>query len=599
MTHNPNTPRRAHPAVVRAALRSRIAGRRTREDHYPDAAALAANNAAKTIAYTWNTLDRLTGYSDGTTTATYTYDAKQLRQVGESVNYGAFILATGAAYNALGQKSGLTYPDGAQYTYTYDSNNQLSAVDLPAGSGNITFNSYTWTAPAQITMPGGAARNLQYDGLLRLKDLAVKDPGQSRVMGYQYGYDLAGNIIAKATEAGTTNYGYDALDRLTSAAHTGQTTAQADESYSYDQVANRITDTKTAAAAWAYDANNRLTQAGTLSYTYDANGNTTNQTDSSNSNNTRNYVYDTDNRLIEVRDANNTLIAAYSYDPFGRRLSKDTGSSKTYYFYSAEGLIAEADAAGQLTKSYGYAPGGAFTTNPLWVKAAAIGSTTQSYYTYQNDHLGTPMKLLNQSGVTVWSAAYDAFGKAAVDPASTVTNNLRFPGQYEDRETGMHYNWNRYYDPGTGRYTTSDPIGLAGGINTYAYALSNSVKHTDPLGLDAEMCSRPIQFRLIPGQHCFMRFNGDNNDTLSFDLNGVHPDQVHKGASCEETKGPQDDDCVKREMKKCQNYDFLKNNCCHCVEQAMKACGQSIPVRNWPNWPINPGPQPGEHEYKR
>ncbi len=461
------------------------AGRRTREDHYPDAAALAANNAAKTITYTWNTLDRLTGYADGNTSATYTYDAKQLRQTGESVNYGAFTLATGATYNALGQTASLTYPDGATYTYTYDSNNQLSAVDLPAGSGNITFNSYTWTAPAQITMPGGAARNLQYDGLLRLKDLAVKDPGQSRVMGYQYGYDLAGNITSKATEAGTTNYGYDALDRLTGAAYTAQTgTPQADESYSYDQVANRITDTRTAAAAWAYDANNQLVTADNLSYSYDANGNTTQQTDANNPANTRNYVYDTDNRLIEVRDASSTLIATYSYDPFGRRLSKDTGTSKTYYLYSAEGLIAEADAAGQITKSYGYAPGSAFTTNPLWMRTASQAGPPV-YYTYQNDHLGTPMKLLNQSGAAVWGATYDAFGRAAVDPNSTVSNNLRFPGQYEDRETGLHYNWNRYYDPGAGRYITFDPIGLAGGLNGYAYVQNNPVNWIDPLGLDA------------------------------------------------------------------------------------------------------------------
>ncbi len=467
------------------------AGRRTREDHYPDAAALAANNAAKTIAYTWNTLDRLTGYADGTTTATYTYDAKQLRQVGESVNYGSFSLAVSQTYNALGQTASLTYPDGAQYTYTYDSNNQLSTVDLPAGSGNITFNSYTWTVPAQITMPGGTARNLQYDGLLRLKDLAVKDPGQSRVMGYQYGYDLAGNITSKVTEAGSTGYSYDALDRLTGAAYTGQTTAQANESYSYDQVANRITDSKTAAAAWAYDANNRLITADNLSYTYDANGNTTSQTDSANPANTRNYVYDTDNRLVEVRDASNSLIAAYSYDPFGRRLSKDTGNSKTYYFYSAEGLIAEADATGQVTRSYGYAPGSTFTTNPLWMRTASQAGQPV-YYTYQNDHLGTPMKLLNQSGAAVWGATYDAFGKAAVDPNSTVTNNLRYPGQYYDAETNLHYNWHRYYDPGTGRYITFDPIGLAGGINGYSYVKGNPIKRVDPTGLKGWYCQRPL-----------------------------------------------------------------------------------------------------------
>ncbi|MEO6976677.1 MAG: RHS repeat-associated core domain-containing protein, partial [Gallionella sp.] len=434
---------------------------------------------------------------DGTTVGTYTYDTRQLRQTGQSVNYGTFSLATGTTYNALGQKSSTTYPDGAQYSYTYDSNNQLSTVNFPSGFGSITINSYLWTVPAQITLPGGTVRTQQYDGLLRLKTLAVKDPGQSSVMNYQYGYDLTDNITTKATEAGTTNYSYDTLDRLTAAAYTN--TTQTNEAYSYDPVANRLTDSKTTAAVWTYDENNQLTAAGTVSYSYDANGNTLSQSDANGSTSSpqaRNYVYDTEsgrvaaqqrgthrptpcgcNRPIEVRDGSNTLIAAYSYDPFGRRLSKDAGASKTYYLYNEEGLIAEADATGQVTRSYGYAPGSTYTTNPLWLK------TGTAYYTYQNDHLGTPMKLLSQSGAVVWSATYDAFGKATVNPASTVTNNLRLPGQYYDQETGLHYNWMRYYDPGTGRYVTSDPIGLLGGINMYAYLDGNPLNSIDPFGL--------------------------------------------------------------------------------------------------------------------
>jgi RHS repeat-associated protein len=66
-----------------------------------------------------------------------------------------------------------------------------------------------------------------------------------------------------------------------------------------------------------------------------------------------------------------------------------------------------------------------------------------------------------------------------------VTFNLRQPGQYYDRETGLYYNYFRYYDPETGRYVTSDPIGLAGGINTYAYVHNNPLKFIDPFGLDS------------------------------------------------------------------------------------------------------------------
>jgi RHS repeat-associated protein len=87
------------------------------------------------------------------------------------------------------------------------------------------------------------------------------------------------------------------------------------------------------------------------------------------------------------------------------------------------------------------------------------------------------------NGEVVWSAKYNSFGKAEVDPASTVENNLRFSGQYYDQETGLHYNYYRYYNLKIGRYNTLDPIGLAGGINTFVYSLNNPINLIDPLGL--------------------------------------------------------------------------------------------------------------------
>ena len=82
----------------------------------------------------------------------------------------------------------------------------------------------------------------------------------------------------------------------------------------------------------------------------------------------------------------------------------------------------------------------------------------------------------------MWQADYTPFGSVNIT-TQTVTNNLRFPGQYYDQETGLHYNYFRYYDPSTGRYTTSDPIGLEGGLNTYVYAGGDPISLTDPSGM--------------------------------------------------------------------------------------------------------------------
>jgi len=106
----------------------------------------------------------------------------------------------------------------------------------------------------------------------------------------------------------------------------------------------------------------------------------------------------------------------------------------------------------------------------------------QLYYVHA-DHLGTPKALTNEAGNLVWSATHDPFGMATVAAGSVVEMNLRFPGQYYDAETGLHYNYFRTYDPGTGRYLESDPIGLKGGLNTYAYVSGNPLTKIDPQGL--------------------------------------------------------------------------------------------------------------------
>ena len=143
--------------------------------------------------------------------------------------------------------------------------------------------------------------------------------------------------------------------------------------------------------------------------------------------------------------------------------------------------IGEYNEQGELMQGYYYSPQNNLANAPVAIKHNDNGITQTSYY--QNDHLNTPQMLTRPNGSVVWQGQYDAFGEVT-QTNTQVSNPLRFLGQYQDDETGLHYNWNRYYDNSIGRYVTSDPIGLNGGLNTYGYALGNPLRWTDSRGLE-------------------------------------------------------------------------------------------------------------------
>ncbi|NVD24654.1 RHS domain-containing protein [Desulfuromonas acetoxidans] len=124
----------------------------------------------------------------------------------------------------------------------------------------------------------------------------------------------------------------------------------------------------------------------------------------------------------------------------------------------------------------------------LWKESESGGSTIATPYQVHTDQIGAPILLTDATGTAVWSAQYAPFGQATINSdvdgdGTEVVCNLRFPGQYFDAESGLHYNWHRYYEPRSGRYITLDPIGLDGGINLYAYVENNPSNYRDPWGL--------------------------------------------------------------------------------------------------------------------
>ena len=304
---------------------------------------------------------------------------------------------------------------------------------------------------------------------MRLKSTLSKASGQNTQLMRQYRYSPAGNLTEKETGHGSYTYQYDKLYRLIQV----ENPTQNDESYTYGFLGNRLSSSSTT-GTWNYDANNELLGYDSVSFTYDANGNTIQKDDNGV---VTDYSYNVEDRLVEVTTNNpQPTTSNYYYVPLERRLWKEVGGIRTYFVYSDEGLAGEYDSGGQEIRTYGWIPGSDWSTDPLFVRIGGI------YYWYRNDHLGAPQKIVTTSGAVVWSAIYDSFGKCHI-ATETITNNLRFPGQYHDSETGLYYNLNRYYDPTTGRYLRADPFG--DGINLYTYCFNNPLLFIDPEGLCA------------------------------------------------------------------------------------------------------------------
>ena len=179
------------------------------------------------------------------------------------------------------------------------------------------------------------------------------------------------------------------------------------------------------------------------------------------------------------------------------------GTNETDYIYNALGqLVKKSGAGGTTLLMYDeaghilgeYSASGVLIQETVWMGDTPIatlqpnGSLVSVYYVH-TDHLGTPRKITRPSdNGLMWRWGPDTFGSLApnANPAGlgTVTFNLRFPGQYSLNESGLFYNYFRDYDPQTGRYVESDPIGLQAGVNTYAYVGSDPISYLDPFGLD-------------------------------------------------------------------------------------------------------------------
>ncbi|HBP5719300.1 TPA: RHS repeat protein, partial [Pseudomonas aeruginosa] len=386
-------------------------------------------------------------------------------------------------YDAANQLLEIGYPSGLAIGYPRNAGGQVASVTLAVGDkapstlvGQIAYLPF---GPLQrLTWGNGITLSREYDQDYQLLRQKV-GPWQS-----DYQHDANGNIQQHRHSLwGTLDYQYDPLDRLTE-----ERGVQGGRSYAYDAVGNRTQRSDNPASGgtassqdyqYAPDSN-RLTAIGAQAVTSDAAGNLTQDRAA------RKLAYDTQGRLQSV-SLDGQQVAEYRYNALGQRIVKLTPESVTTYLYGPDGQLlgeAEHDGSGRKLRAQYY----------LWLDSlplatidadydaqGKVGNPTLLYL--HGDHLDTPRLATDASGQITWQWQSDAFGRGEALSQGSTQVNLRFSGQYYDAESGLHYNYFRDYDPETGRYVESDPIGLDGGLNTYAYVGSNPVGLVDPNGL--------------------------------------------------------------------------------------------------------------------
>ncbi|WP_231879551.1 RHS repeat-associated core domain-containing protein [Methylomonas koyamae] len=362
------------------------------------------------------------------------------------------LLADNIVHLPFGPVAGLTYGNGLSDSRQFDQDYRLTRQSV----GNLFRQTYGYDSLGNMTLSNDetaslAQQNYTYDAVGELTALNHANPLQNQ----SYQYDAVGNRTRQASPTGgTTDYRYDPdsqqlLGTVTGNPATGQ---QLNHFRSDARGAIDRSQTELKSAFW-----------NVLSTPVD-------------------YVYAADQRLVQI-NSGSSLLAGYAYDAFGRRVGKTRPGKPLHTFaYAGSQLLAEN--AGT-PSHYAYLDGQAL--------ARIDGSAANSpIYYFHNHPLGVPLKASNAAGQTVWAAQLQPFGLMQTT-TNAISQNLRFPGQYFDAESGLHYNMARYYSPELGRYLQSDPIGLAGGINSYSYVRNSPLRYIDPFGL----CATPN-----PSQNC-------------------------------------------------------------------------------------------------
>ncbi|QNS05065.1 putative T7SS-secreted protein [Streptomyces xanthii] len=397
-------------------------------------------------------------------------------------------------HDELGRRTGRTTPSGARTTWSYDAVGRRTDLVVSGRRVDVSYDA----AGRELTrgISGFLTLANTYDPMGRLATQTATSDGET-LQRRAYTYRADGNLTALDDHLdGPRTFTLDPAGRVTAVHATNWT-----ESYAYDAAGNQTT------ADWptthpGHEATGdrtytgtRITRAGTVRYEHDALGRVTlrQKPRLSRKPDTWRYAWDPEDRLTQVTTPDST-VWRYTYDALGRRTSKQrmspdgtTVTERVTFTWDGTTLCEQTTAAPNLPDPVtltwdhrGLHP--IAQTERITAADAPQTEIDSRFFAIVTDLVGTPRELIDEQGNIAWHTRTTLWGTTTWNASATSYTPLRFPGQYFDPETALHYNYFRHYDPETARYISLDRLGLSAASNTLAY-VSNPHSWTDPLGL--------------------------------------------------------------------------------------------------------------------